>query len=939
MAQSPSAVHRTIVAVDVERFGDPRRTNPDQVVVRCGLYRALERAFGNAGIPWDRCQREDRGDGVLLLAPPELPKSPFAGSLPGGLASALREHNAARRAPEQIRLRMALHAGEVSYDEHGVTAAAINLTFRLLDAPQLRAALGSSPGVLALIASSWFFDEVIRHDAAVDPATYRPARISVKETTATAWIALPDHPYPPDAADREASLASPGGLAARPHPAPGTLAGTVAGGAVTALAPQGRKGNLPAEVTRFVGRRRELSQIGEALKRYRLVTLRGVGGVGKTRLALRVAAGVRRSFADGVWLAELSSLRDAGLLARTVATCLGLPDQAAGDPVDLLADHLAERDLLLVLDTCEHLADACAMLAQALLRAAPRLRILATSREPLGVIGERALLISPLAVPGAGAHAAGYESVAFFIDRADAMTPGFTMTTANEQAVAQLCRGLDGIPLALELAAIRLRAMSVEQIAARLDDRFRLLGTARTSQDRHQTLRAAVDWSHELCTVAEQRLWARLSVFPGGFDLEAAERVCAGDILAADSLFDVLGRLVEKSVVLCEQDGRRYRMLDTIREYGAGQLAALGEQHHLRRRHRDHYLGLAERAAAGSLGAGQAGWLAMLRQETPNLRVALDYSYTSPGQEAAGLRMTVLLRHYWLLVGQFSEGRRWHDRALAAGSNSPDGAWAVYGAGVLALQQGDLETGGPLLARAAGLAADLHDRDLAADVTDAQGIASFFAGDLDGARACHEKALAAYAEIGFREPFALICFARLASVCCLTGELDRALALSEECLRRSEELGEQWARGTALWIRGAARWLSADTGRAVEDALACLAIKEVLGDLHTITMAIDLLAVCRVAQGDYVRAAELSGAGDALWKILRAPVQQGPYYAEIRRNAAETCRRALGEAQFETARRRGTGLSFSEAIAIARNESATAATRTPTSQAGTSPGS
>lgn len=696
---------------------------------------------------------------------------------------------------------------------------------------------------------------------------------------------------------------------------------------MAALAVEQRNGNIPADVTRFIGRRRELPEIRDALKRYRLVTLRGVGGVGKTRLALQTAAGLRRSFADGVWLAELSSLRNAELLARTVAASLGLPDQTAGDPVDLLADYLAERHLLLILDTCEHLVEACATLAEALLRAAPRLRILATSREPLDVLGEQALLISPLEVPDSAAAAAGSDSVMLFLDRAEATMPGFALTAVNQQAVVELCQRLDGIPLALELAAVRLRTMAIEQIVARLDDRFRVLGRAHTSQDRHQTLGAAVSWSHDLCTEPEQRLWARLSVFPGGFDLEAAEYVCAGGTLTANTLFSTLGRLVEKSIVLCEQDGRRYRMLDTIREYGAEQLLLLGERDQLRHRHRDHYLRLAEQAAAGSLGAEQVGWLARLRRETPNLRIALDYSYACPGQQAIGLHMTVLLRHYWLSLGLFSEGRRWHDRALAIGGDAPEEAWAVYGAGVLALQQGDLEAAEPLLGRAAGLARDLQDRDLGAHVTDAQGIALFFAGDLAGAGACHEKALADYAEIGYSDPFALVTLTRLGAVCCLTGELDRAIRLSEECLRISEELGEQWSRGTALWTRGAARWLSGDVSHAIEDTLACLRIKESLEDLHTTTMAIDLLAVCLVAQEDYLRAAELCGAGDSFWTTLRAPIQQGPYYAEIRRNAADTCRQALGDERFEAAHQRGMGLSVPEAIAVARNETSAPVTR------------
>jgi predicted ATPase/DNA-binding CsgD family transcriptional regulator len=646
--------------------------------------------------------------------------------------------------------------------------------------------------------------------------------------------------------------------------------------------------------------------------------------VGKTRLALKVAAGLRQSFPDGVRLAELSSLRDGGLLARTVAACLGLPDQAAGDPADQLADYLADRQLLLVLDTCEHLVDSCAKLAQALLRAAPRLRILATSREPLDIMGEQALLISPLDVPAPGGPAAGHDAVTLFVDRADAIIPGFTLTPGNSQLVARLCRELDGIPLALELAAVRMRTMSIEQIVARLDDRFPLLGTARTSVDRHQTLRAAVDWSHKLCSAPEQRLWARLSVFPGSFDLAAAERVGAGEPLIAGHLFDALGRLVAKSIVLHEPAGGRYRILDTIREYGAERLAALGERDELAGRHRDYYLGVTEQAAAGILGAEQAGWLVRLRQETHNLRVALDYSYTSPGQAAGGLRMTVLLRPYWLLTGQFSEGRRWHDRALAAGRDSPEAAWAVYGAGILAVQQGDFERANPLLARAAELAGQLDDQDLGAHVSDARGIALMFSGDLEGARKHRERALAGYREIGCAEPFVFSTFAGLASLYCLIGEMDRGIALAEECLRRSEALGEQWGRGAALLARAAGRWLSGDVDLAMDDTLASLRIKEQLGDLHSITMAIDMTAICLAAKADMVRAAELCGAGDALWKVLGAPVQQGPHYIEIRRHAADSIRQALGDEQFETARQRGMGLSVAEAAAVARGETATA---------------
>jgi non-specific serine/threonine protein kinase len=668
-----------------------------------------------------------------------------------------------------------------------------------------------------------------------------------------------------------------------------------------------RSGNLPADVTRFIGRSRDLEQVRDALGRYRLVTLRGVGGVGKTRLALQVGATARRSFDDGVWLVELSSLRNTELLARTVAAALGVPDQGAGDPLDLLADYLADRHLLLILDTCEHLIDGCALLCEVLLRAAPRLRILATSREPLGVMGERALLVSPLDVPADDSDTKT-DAVRLFLDRAEAMVAGFALTSANQAAVARLCRQLDGIPLALELAAVRLRAMSIDQILARIDDRFRFLGTARGTENRHQTLRAAVDWSYELCTPEERQLWARLSVFPGDFDLEAAENVC-------DTGVDVLGRLVDKSIVLCEQDGSRYRLLDTLREYGAEQLTEADE---LSRRHAGYYLQLAGQASG--FGPEQVRWLNRLQQETHNLRVAMDYCYRTAGQQDNGLRLTVLLRHYWLIRGLFTEGRRWHDLAIALDRRTRDGAWALYGAAVLAVQQGDFGAANPLLDRAGELAAEVADADLAAQVLVGRGMALFHSGDLEGGIGWYEQALAGLSKTGYAEPFALSALPRLATACFLCGQIERAIGLCEQALVLSDELGDAWNRGSALWVRGAARWASGETELAIADTLASLEVKETLGDLHSITQSIDLLAVCLATKGEFVRAAELSGAGDALWEMLGTPAQAGPHYAEARRMGADLCRAGLGDERFEAAHRHGKSLPVAEAIALAKGE-------------------
>jgi non-specific serine/threonine protein kinase len=721
---------------------------------------------------------------------------------------------------------------------------------------------------------------------------------------------------------------------------------------VTALT-WGQRNNLPVEVTRFIGRRRELPAIGEAIQRHRLVTLRGAAGVGKTRLALRAAADLRDSFADGCWLVQLSPLRAPELLARTVAAALGLPDEAAGDAPQVLARNLAERELLLLLDTCEHLTDACAELAALLLPAAPGLRILATSRAPLGLAAEHSLLISPLELPAADdATAAHADAVTLFVDRASAVTPDFALTPGNTAAVAELCRRLEGIPLALELAAVRLRGMPVEELLARLSDRFRVLGAARTSIDRHRTLRAAVSWSYELCTPAEQRLWAELSVFPGGFGRAAAEYVCG------PGAGETLRRLVEKSVVqvaVAQPGGEdRYQLLDTMREFGADLLQASGAVAgatagatagaagaRVRGRHRDYYLGLAEQAAAGSMTSGQTAWLNRLAAETANLRVALEFSLTAQdssgialgadagvargasaavGAVPAGLRMTRALLPYWLMTGQFTEGRRWHDLAVAVAPEAPGNGWAVFGAGVLAVQQGDFATGGPLLTRAAELALAAADEDLAAHVTNARGMLAFYSGDLPTAQAEFEAALAFYERAGFNDPTALVTDSRLASVCLLTFELDRAAELCEECLRRCEELGEQWARGTALWTRGAARWLSGDNAAAIADALACLQIKEQLDDLHTIAMSFDLLSVCLAGTGDFERTAVLHGASERLWTLLNAPVLMGPAYTEIRKSGADAARNSLGEERFDALSGRGYAMSLSAALAVARSE-------------------
>ncbi|HEX4831975.1 MAG TPA: LuxR C-terminal-related transcriptional regulator [Trebonia sp.] len=730
-----------------------------------------------------------------------------------------------------------------------------------------------------------------------------------------------------------------------------------------------RRDNLPTKATSFVGRKRELAEVAQALDAHRLVTLRGPAGVGKTRLALMAATAARDTFGQRAWLVELSSLADPELLAAEVAKALGLPDAGlpdeGGDPARVLARQLAEFELLLVLDTCEHLGDACAALAATLLDSCPDLRILATSREPLGAGGEHVVVVAPL-----DASAASSDAVELLLDRARSAVPGYALTAGNAAAVVRLCQKLDGIPLAIELAAVRLRSLTADEITDRLDDRFRILGTARTSTGRHRTLRAAVDWSYELCTPAEQRLWRVLSVFPG--ELSGAAAAAVG----GPGTGEVLARLGEKSIIgpAAGPAGDRYVMLDTMREFGAE--AARGpDRDAALRRHRDYFLAQAERAAAEAATREQVSWMTWAQQESGNLRAALDFSFTAPGEAGAGVRLTLALRNYWLMAGTFGEGMRWHELAMAtrpgrAGDDrerAREGAWAAYGAGVLAAQQGDLATAGPLLDRAAAAAGELGDAALAAFTADGQGSVAFYGGDNKVAHERYATALDSFDAAGVVDPFALVCFSRLASAALVASDLDRAVALCEECVRRCDELGEQWARSTAIWTQAAARWLGGDAEGALLDSLRCLQVKEAIGDLHTATMCVDLIAVClatrggaalaglaagneaadgsatggdgadersRVKEGalaDFRRAAELGGAGDAMWQLLNAPLQMGQAYAEIRKDAAAKCQAALGGERFAAALRRGLALSLTEAIALARGEKA------PAGPAGTRP--
>ncbi|WP_067811244.1 ATP-binding protein [Actinomadura kijaniata] len=684
--------------------------------------------------------------------------------------------------------------------------------------------------------------------------------------------------------------------------------------------PQAWPGNLPAETSSFIGRRDELAEVRRTLDRARLVTLLGPGGVGKTRLALRAASGVRQAFPGGVWLVELSALRAPELIAHTVAQTLRLPGPAAGDPVDLLADHLADAaPTLLVLDTCEHLVHACAMLAETLLTVAPALRILATSRESLNTVGEYTVLVAPLEVPRTGdPEPDGCDSVELFAERAAACRPGFALARHNRAAVAQLCRRLEGIPLALELAAVGLRAMPIEQMVERLDDRFRLLGPARTGEHRHRTLRTAITWSHDLCVPPERMLWARLSVFPGGFDLEAVERVCTDEHLPVGELLDVLTMLVDKSIVRFDPSGPRYRMLDTLREFGTELLERSGEAPVLHERHRDHYAALAERAVAGRRGDRQLAWVDRLQEEDDNLRAALEWSLATPGQERAGLRLAVLLCDHWFLTGRLGEGLDWYRRALAAvpGRTFEHGR-ALYGAGLYAILRADPAEAGALLAEALAVADAAGDPDLRAHALHELGRCRFHVGDLDGALDLYRRARRGYREAGARSTMSATIHADLASVHAVRGDHGRAHDLCEEGIAACAAAGERWGRAVTVLTRAATHWLGGACDRAVSDVRDCLPVLAAFDNLRAIARSLDLLMVCAATTGDHERAAVLAGAAESLWERHCAPDRRGVHYVALRAAGVDAARRGLGGERFGALLARGRAMPTEQAVAFA----------------------
>jgi predicted ATPase/class 3 adenylate cyclase len=709
--------------------------------------------------------------------------------------------------------------------------------------------------------------------------------------------------------------------------------------------------NLPQQVTRFIGREQEMAEVKRLLAGGRLLTVTGAGGTGKTRLSLQVAADLLEGERDGVWLVELARLSDPALVPQAVAASLGIREAFAAElraermlanprerglesnsPTQLLVEHVRSRQLMLILDNCEHLVEACAGLADALLRACPGIRLLATSREPLNVAGETTYRLPSLSLPpaveGTGPAEAPAtalflstidqsEAVRLFVDRAVAARPSFALSEQNAPAVAQVCARLDGIPLAIELAAARVRALPVEKINERLDDRFQLLtGGSRTAPPRQQTLRALIDWSHELLAPPEQALLRRLSVFSGGWTLEAAEEVC-GDSSISEVL-DLLTSLVEKSLVQYEDLGGegRYRLLETVREYGREGLLEAGEADTLRRRHADWYVSLAEAAEPAMHGPDLLRWLERLDAEHDNLRAALEWAADRCPE--SGLRLAGSLWAFWAIRGHMSEGREHLARALArpeAAAPTLARARALAGASALACFQGDPARSGALCEESLATARSVDSRrHIAASLMFLSLHHLFDRGDpLQGSELAAES-VAVAREHG--EPWLLaICLDCAGKAALWGGDLERAGEVLEESLSLFREAESGWLVAFPLIHLGYLAIYRGDLERATALCRESLALQDRLADRWGMALSLKVLAVAAVGQGQPERGLRLLAAAEALTENLAAShAEKGR--ADLERTVT-AARAALGEAAAAAAWAEGRAMQLPQLLAYA----------------------
>ncbi|MBI3659129.1 tetratricopeptide repeat protein [Candidatus Acetothermia bacterium] len=751
--------------------------------------------------------------------------------------------------------------------------------------------------------------------------------------------------------------------------------------------------NLPRPLSSFIGRKKEIAEIKRLLASVGadprvcsdasgepigspLLTLMGPGGCGKTRLALQVAAELTQEYADGVWFVELATLSDATSVPQALVSALDVREETGCPLLTLLSNYLQSKQLLLVLDNCEHLVEGCVQLVEELLQYCPSLRIVATSREELGIAGETVWKTPPLlspdlqSLPSKGEELVAtliqYEAVELFVERAASSDSGFRLTNQNARAIAEVCHRLDGIPLAIELAAARVKVLSLEEIAERLDNVLGLLTQgSRTALPKHQTLRAAMDWSFHLLPEPEQILLRRLSVFAGGFLLETVEAVCAqhetesgSSRTAPTEILDLMTQLVNKSLVhVTNQHGKvRYRLLEMVRQYAREKLEESGEATSLRQSHLDFFLRLAERAEPELKGADQTIWLGRLEAEHDNLRAVLRWSLQK-GDIKAGLRLAGAVWWFWYVRGYLREGRKWLEEALAVkgGSGSlPARAKASNGAGVLAWSQGDYISARAFLEKSLAIGRELRDKQGIARLLNNLGLLAQSQGDYVAARSLYEECLVIKRELGDKQGITAP-LNNLGIVAQNQGDYATARSLFEESLAIRQELGDKQGIGAALINLGYLAQNQGDylTARSLFEK--SLVVKRELGDKQGTATSLNNLALAIQSQGDYVtarslfeeslairqelgdkqgiiaslsrlaglsvvqthpgRAARLFGAAEALREAIGAPLPPSDR-TDYDRQVAAT-RAKLGDETFAAAWTQGRAMTLEQAVEYA----------------------
>ena len=633
----------------------------------------------------------------------------------------------------------------------------------------------------------------------------------------------------------------------------------------------GHRHNLPLQLTTFVGRGNELAELQRLLATNRFVSLTAVGGGGKTRLALEVADRTLDAYPDGAWLVDLTPIKDGNLVARVFASTLGVHERPRQPIVETLLEHLRSRHLLLVVDNCEHVIEDCAGLVGTILRSCPGVTLLATSREPLRVSGETVRHVAALAVPDSRApidlsELAQYEAVRLFLDRAELAAPGFEINTENAPAIVQLCRRLDGIPLAIELAAARASSMSPDQILNRLPNRFALLtGGSRAGPARHRTLQSALDWSHDLLSDDERRLFRRLSVFAGSFSLQAVEQVCSDHDLEGRAIAGLLGSLVDKSLVLASVESSapiRFRILETVQQYGRERLADRGEVERLNRCHCEFFLSVAEEVSPKFRGRDQQVWHLRLANDVSNLRLALEWS--GGHDPDASLRQIIALNDFWYLDGLVEEGDGWLTRALGCYSaRNRLKADALARGGLVSYWRDDIDTASSRWHECLDIYRELDDREGIGQGLRWVGELTEWQGDLEGARRCFEGSLAIAKEVENETSVADI-FRQLGRLAMKEGQHEKARTYLLEGLTYYKRIGDHRFINVTLGYLGLNAIGSGDFAAArsyLEDGLAIARVLDFTIGLATPLMYFAALAA---AQGHPSRAMRLSGASDAL---------------------------------------------------------------------------